>query len=70
MPPPPQVWGAVQLPHDETVAHKTPAGFEEQLSDRGRANLERWYARDVAFVRLCRELAPRVNAPDSAAVTA
>ena len=27
----------------------------------GRANLERWYERDVAFVKLCRELAPRVN---------
>jgi len=51
----------VRLPRDETVAHKTPAGFESQLSKTGRANLERWYAFDVAFVRLCRELAPRVN---------
>jgi hypothetical protein len=49
------------LPRDETVAHKTPVGFQSQLSDVGRANLERWYARDVGFVRLCRELAPRVN---------
>ncbi len=57
----------VRLPRDETVAHKTPAGFEEHLSERGRENLERWYERDVALVQLCRELAPRVNAADSAA---
>jgi hypothetical protein len=49
------------LPRDETVAHKTPAGFDDQLSATGRTNLERWYAFDVAFVRLCRELAPSVN---------
>jgi glycosyltransferase involved in cell wall biosynthesis len=49
------------LPRDETIAHKTPSGFQDQLSELGRANLERWYARDVAFVQLCRELAPRVN---------
>ena len=49
------------LPRDETVAHKTPSGFQDELSELGRANLERWYARDIAFVRLCRELAPRVN---------
>ena len=47
---------------DETVAHKTPAGFDDQLSDIGRANLERWYAWDVSFVQRCRELAPRLNA--------
>jgi hypothetical protein len=51
----------VRMPRDETVAHKTPASFESQLSDTGRANLERWYAFDVSFVQLCRELAPDVN---------
>jgi hypothetical protein len=55
------------MPRDETVAHKTPAGFDAQLSEHGRANLERWYGFDIAFVQLCRELAPQVNA---AAVTA
>jgi hypothetical protein len=60
-----------RLPGDETVAHKTPTGFEDHLSERARANLERWYARDVALVRLCRELAPIVNAADpEAGVTA
>ena len=51
-----------RLPHEETAAHRTPASFDAQLSDIARANLERWYARDIAFVELCRELAPRVNA--------
>jgi Sulfotransferase family len=51
----------VRMPRDETAAHKTPASFDSQLSEAGRANLERWYAFDVAFVQLCRELAPRVN---------
>jgi hypothetical protein len=51
----------VRMPKDETVAHKTPAGFDSELSETGRANLERWYAFDVAFVQLCRELAARVN---------
>jgi hypothetical protein len=57
----------VHLPSDETVAHRTPAGYEDQLSERGRANLERWYAWDVGFVRLCRELAPTVNTADAEA---
>jgi Sulfotransferase family len=52
----------VAMPSDATVAHKTPAGYQSQLSDQGRANLERWYRFDVAFVRLCRELAPELNA--------
>jgi hypothetical protein len=51
----------VRLPGDETTAHRTPAGFADQLSECGRANLERWYAWDVAFVDLCRRLAPEVN---------
>jgi hypothetical protein len=59
--------GEVRLPGDETVAHKTPAGFEDHLSERARANLERWYEQDVALVRLCRELAPVVNAADPGA---
>jgi hypothetical protein len=53
----------VALPHDGTAAHKTPAGYDTALSDVGRANLERWYAGDIALVELCRELeAPRVTA--------
>ena len=37
-------------------------GSTTSSSDEARANLERWYAGDLAFVELCRELAPRVNA--------
>jgi hypothetical protein len=50
-----------RLPEDETLAHRTPAGFARHLGDVARANLELWYERDLAFVRLCRELAPLVN---------
>ena len=53
----------IRLPHEETAAHRTPGGFSTQLSDVGRGNLERWYSRDLAFVQLCRELAPSVNSP-------
>lgn len=53
----------VHLPQDETGAHRTPAGFSSRLSEAGRANLERWYARDIALVELCRELAPTINSP-------
>jgi hypothetical protein len=53
----------VQLPQDETGAHRTPATFSSQLSEVGRENLERWYARDIALVDLCHELAPTINSP-------
>jgi hypothetical protein len=46
-----------RLSGDETDAHRTPAGYETQLSDVGRQNLTRWYDWDVRFHRLCRELA-------------
>jgi hypothetical protein len=55
-----------RLPHDETVAHRTPAGFDSGLSDLGRRNLERWYRWDVRFYRLCRELAHQADQPPSA----
>jgi hypothetical protein len=54
----------LHLPREETAAHRTPPGFSTQLSDVARANLERWYADDIAFVRLCRELAPVVYQAD------
>ena len=58
----------VRLPSGETEAHRTPAGYAEELGAVARANLERWYARDLAFVRRCRELAPEVNAAGEARV--
>jgi len=59
-----------RLPRDATLAHRTPADFATKVGDVGRANLERWYADDFAFVALCRELAPRVNAAEPAPATA
>jgi hypothetical protein len=44
------------------AAHQAPAEYDASLGDVARANLERWYADDLAFVALCRDLAPRVNA--------
>lgn len=49
-----------ELPRGD-AAHQAPAGLDTQLGDTARANLERWYARDIAFVQRCRELAPRIN---------
>ena len=54
-----------RLPHDETVAHRAPAGSASELSEVARSNLERWYEWDVAFFRLCRVLAPTVNAAEA-----
>ncbi len=50
-----------ELPRGD-AAHEAPAGLDRRLSDAGEANLREWYADDLAFVELCRELAPRVNA--------
>jgi hypothetical protein len=50
-----------QLPRGD-AAHQAPAGFDVHLGNTARANLERWYADDLAFVEVCCELAPRVNA--------
>ena len=52
---------AARLPTDPVLAHRAPPGSARQLSDVARGNLQRWYARDFAFVELCRELAPIVN---------
>ncbi len=43
--------GAVRLPENPIKAHRTPAGFSTQISDRARQNLECWYAKDLAFHR-------------------
>jgi hypothetical protein len=50
----------VDLPRGD-AAHEAPAGLERGLGETARANLERWYADDIGFVALCREVAPEVN---------
>ncbi len=57
---------SAQLPRGD-AAHESPAGLDTNLSATARANLERWYADDIAFVELCREIAPRVNVGANAA---
>jgi Sulfotransferase family len=52
----------LQLPRDATVAHRSPPGFAVELSEVAQTNLSRWYKDDLAFVELCRRLAPGVNA--------
>jgi hypothetical protein len=52
------------LPRDERLAHKTPDGFSNELSPQGRKNLEVWYAVDICFYWLCRELAPALYHAD------
>jgi hypothetical protein len=51
-----------RLPQDPAVAHRSPDDVSVELGDDARANLTRWYADDLAFVELCRRLAPDVNA--------
>ena len=53
-----------RLPHDDKLAHRTPDSYPRELGESARANLERWYADDIAFVRLCRELAPLIYQAD------
>ena len=48
------------LPTDPVVAHRS-VGPSAELGAAARANLEHWYAEDLAFVGYCRELAPLVN---------
>lgn len=44
------------LPTDEVAAHRNPTGVDRHLSLRARSNLRRWYARDFAFLRICRRI--------------
>jgi len=46
----------VSLPCDDTLAHRTPAGFDRCLSSRAQRNLLRWYSDDVRFYEHCLRL--------------
>lgn len=56
--------GSARLPTDPVVAHRS-VGPTAELGTAARANLERWYEEDLAFVGYCRELAPLVNLEES-----
>jgi hypothetical protein len=44
---------STRLPTDELRAHRSPADVDRTLSDEAIANLQRWYARDYAFLDFC-----------------
>ena len=48
-----------ELPTDATDAHRSPADIDRTLTDAGRSNLTRWYARDLEFYELCSALRSR-----------
>ncbi len=43
----------ISLPEDPVAAHRAPAGSSTALGDEARANLERWYATDIALHAWC-----------------
>ncbi len=53
----------VALPGDEIASHRTPPGFDTELSARGRRAIERWYRADIALYRRLREIAARWFGP-------
>ena len=53
-----------RLPRDPIAAHRSLAPAPEPLSERARANLERWYAADFELLEFCRRLAPLVNSDE------
>jgi len=48
--------GCVSLPTGDTAAHRNPPGLDTAIGDAGLAALRDWYAEDLEFIRLCREL--------------
>jgi hypothetical protein len=55
---------SIELPADPTRSHRNPDAAGVELSERARANLERWYAADYEFLALCDELCGH-GQPDS-----
>lgn len=47
---------ALSLPVDDIGAHRTPSGFNRQLSVLAQENLSRWYADDVQLYEHCLRL--------------
>ena len=42
------------LPRDDVGAHRTPDGFSKDISPEGRANLEKYFAKDFEIYEWCR----------------
>ena len=47
---------SVKLPTDEIKAHRNPPDLDTNLDEQAIKNLKSWYARDYAFIRLCKEV--------------
>lgn len=52
------------LPTDDVAAHRNPSGVDRHLSLRARRNLRQWYARDYAFLRVCRRMRREISCRD------
>jgi len=44
----------VSLAHDDIKAHRTPEGYNTNLSEKAVANRKKWYAQDFEFVDFCK----------------
>lgn len=42
-----------RLPLDEKTSHKTPKGFNTDISEKGKSNIIRWYQEDIAILDWC-----------------
>ena len=52
--------GNVALPDDDVDAHRTPNGYETELSPTGDANIAHWYRKDFEIYAACLELRERL----------
>lgn len=49
---------SLSLPEDEVGAHRTPSGYDSELSERGRRAILRWYRDDIELYAYLKRLAP------------
>jgi hypothetical protein len=50
-----------KLPQNDLEAHKNPEKLDRRLEEASINNLKAWYARDYAFIELCRKQANTIN---------
>jgi hypothetical protein len=56
---------SLHLPKNPIHAHRTPAGFSVQLSERAVRNLECWYAKEIVFYQYLNGLRESIQANPS-----
>lgn len=52
---------SIALPADDVVAHRTPPGFETELSQEGRRAIKQWYREDIDLFRHLRSVAAELS---------